>query len=113
MVEHNRGATLLDDTFAAIAHPTRRELLEALSDGPARITDLAEPFDVSLAAVSKHVQVLEQASLVRRSVHGREHIVHVSPDPLAAAEDWLASYRTFWETRLDALEAHLRERLDD
>jgi DNA-binding transcriptional ArsR family regulator len=112
MVEHH-ASILLDDTFAAVAHPTRRELLEALRDGPARMTDLAEPFDVSLAAVSKHVQVLERASLVRRSVHGREHILHATPDPLAVAENWLASYRAFWEMRIDALEAHLRERLDD
>jgi DNA-binding transcriptional ArsR family regulator len=103
----------LDSTFAAVAHPVRRALLASLGDGPARITDLAEPFDVSFAAVSKHVQVLERASLVARSIRGREHVLHVTPDPLGHAEDWLASYRTFWETRLDALEARLRERLDD
>jgi len=102
----------LDETYGALAHPVRRVLLERLADAPARVTDLAAPFDVSLAAVSKHVQLLERADLVHRTVRGREHILHVTTEPLAAAEHWLATYRSFWEARLDALHGHVRSRLD-
>lgn len=99
----------LDTTYAALAHPIRRRALELLGDGPRRVTDLADPFDVSLAAVSKHVRVLERAQLVRRTVAGREHVLHVRGEPLVAAEDWLAAYRSFWEGRLGALEERLRD----
>lgn len=99
----------LDATYAALAHPIRRRALELLADAPRRVTDLATPFDVSLAAVSKHVQVLERAHLVRRTVDGRDHVLHVAGEPLAAAEDWLSTYRSFWEGRLEALEERLRD----
>ena len=102
MVEHS-----LDAVYGAVSHPVRRRVLELLSPGPARVTDLAAPFEISLAAVSKHLGVLEQAGLVRRTVAGREHRLALEAAPLAPAAQWLAAYRSFWEDRLDALEARL------
>ncbi len=108
MVEY-RG-TDLDRTFAALADPTRRAILARLRNGAVAVGELAEPFDVSLAAVSKHVRVLERAGLVRREVRGREHRCHLSAGPLGAAARWTEAYRAFWEERMDALEALLRQR---
>jgi DNA-binding transcriptional ArsR family regulator len=101
---------LLDRTYGALSHSVRRQLLGALRVGPATVSDLAEPFDVSLAAVSKHLGVLEEAGLVSRAQAGRTRIVTLEPRPLADARGWIDAYRTFWEERLDALEAHLSER---
>jgi DNA-binding transcriptional ArsR family regulator len=101
-------AALLDDTYGALSHAVRRGVLDALRNGPATVTDLAEPFDVSLAAVSKHLGVLEGAGLVSRTQVGRTRIVTLEPRPLVEARAWIDTYRTFWEERLDALEAHLR-----
>jgi DNA-binding transcriptional ArsR family regulator len=106
MVE--RRTPLLDDTYGALSHTVRRDLLDSLRSGPSTVTDLAEPFDVSLAAVSKHIGVLEDAGLVSRTQVGRTRIVTLEPRPLVDARAWIDTYRTFWEERLDALEAHLR-----
>lgn len=73
-----------------------------------RVTEVAKPFDVSLAAVSKHVSVLESAGLISRSVRGRDHLISLHAQPLVEARGWLDTYRQFWEGRLDALEAELR-----
>jgi DNA-binding transcriptional ArsR family regulator len=108
MVEYPREA--LDATYGALAHDVRRRMLEDLRDGEARVTDLAAPFDMSLAAASKHIMVLEHTGLVRRTVIGREHRVSLEAAPLAPASEWLEPYRRFWTDRLDALERHLRER---
>jgi DNA-binding transcriptional ArsR family regulator len=102
MVEHQSAQ--LDEIFGALADPTRRAILARLTKGDALVTEIAEPFDISLAAVSKHVRVLERAGLVHRTVVGREHRCALSPRPLRAAADWVEHYRAFWETRLDALE---------
>jgi len=110
MVEH-RGATL-DDTYGALRHRTRRELLEALRHGPATVSDLARPFDISLAAVSKHLDVLEAAGLVSRTSEGRTRVVTLEPARLEVARAWLDTYRRFWDARLDALHAHLLDRSD-
>ena len=91
-------------TFAAIADPTRRAILARLREGPLRVSEIAAPFDISLNAVSKHLKHLERARLVRREVHGREHICSLDARPLSEACDWTARYREFWERRLDALE---------
>lgn len=99
----------LDRTFAALADPTRRAILERLREGPSTVGVVAEPFEVSLNAVSKHVRVLEEAGLVRREVRGREHHLHLDASPLRSAVAWTTRYRAFWERRLDALERHLRE----
>ena len=108
MVEHHR--TLLDGTYGALAHSVRRTLLDALRSGPAPVTDLAGPFDMSLAAVAKHIGILEDAGLVSKTPVGRTRIVTLEPAPLVGAREWIDTYRTFWEERLDALEAHLTER---
>lgn len=98
----------MDGTYAALAHPYRRAILARLSEGPSTVTGLAQPFDVSLWAVSKHISVLEEASLVRRQVEGRVHHLTLEPTPLREASAWLQAYREFWEGRLADLEAVLR-----
>jgi DNA-binding transcriptional ArsR family regulator len=97
----------LDLTFAALADPSRRAILERLRAGEARVTEIAQPFDLSLNAVSKHLKVLERAGVVRREVRGREHFFSLDPIPLSDASDWIERYRRFWEDRLDALQAFL------
>ena len=103
----------LDRTLAAIADPTRREILAMLARGESRVTDLAAPFDVSLNAISKHLRVLENAGLVRREISGREHRLSLEARPLREAAKWIEKYQTFWEERLEALDAYLRKRKRD
>jgi DNA-binding transcriptional ArsR family regulator len=95
----------LDQTLNALADPTRRAILQRLAQGEARVTELAAPFEMSLNAVSKHIQVLERARLVRRRRVGREHLLSFDPSPLDEAAQWIERQRTYWNTRLDALEA--------
>ena len=97
----------LDRTLIALADPTRRAILHRLSRGEARVTDVARPFAMSLAAVSKHVRVLERARLVRRRRAGREHLLSLDPKPLDEAAAWLDTQRAAWTARLDALDAML------
>lgn len=104
---------LLSDTMSALAHPTRRAILERLMHGEERITDLAAPFDMSLNAVSKHIQVLEKAGLVRRRRVWREHRVSFDPSPLEDAAAWIEQRRTFWSERLEALDTVLEEAATD
>ena len=85
-------------------------MLELLKMRPLRVTDLARPFEVSLAGASKHIAVLEGAGLLSRSIQGRDHILSLDPQPLAEAGDWIETYRDYWEARLDALAAHFRTR---
>jgi DNA-binding transcriptional ArsR family regulator len=98
----------LDHTLLALADPTRRAILRRLYDGEARVTELAEPFDMSLNAVSKHIRMLERAHLVRRRRAGREHFLSFNPEPLDAAASWMETQRAFWASRLDTLDALLR-----
>lgn len=105
MVEHKSAR--LDRTFAALSDPTRRAILGRLRETPSTVTGIAEPFDMSLNAVSKHLRVLERAGLIRREVRGREHYCALEAAPLRRAAEWMEAYRTFWERRLDALEAFL------
>lgn len=100
----------LDAVYRALAHPVRRTLLERLRPTEATVTELAAPFSMSLEAVSKHIRVLESAGLVQRTIHGREHHLALEPSPLIGAAGWLEPYRSFWEARLDLLEARLRSR---
>ena len=95
----------LDSVFHALADPTRRAMLRSLAQGEHTVTELAEPFRMSLAAASKHVKTLERAGLVRRTVQGRTHVCRLDPGPLAEAHGWLRFYERFWNERLDALEA--------
>ena len=107
MVERSATA-LLDDTYASLSHPVRREMVEILSVTPQRVTDVAAPFDISLAAASKHIRMLERAGLVERRISGRDHLLSLRAEPLEAAADWIDSYRRFWESKLDRLEEHFR-----
>jgi len=109
MVEHFQSAEL-DQVFSALADPTRRAILRALTRCPATINEIAQPFPVSLNAISKHVMVLERAGLVHREIKGREHHCWVNPRPLRGANEWLEHYREFWEQRLDALELYVARR---
>jgi DNA-binding transcriptional ArsR family regulator len=98
----------LDQTLMALADPTRRAILQRLSQGEARVTELAGPFDMSLNAVSKHIRVLERARLVRRRQAGRDHYLSIDIGPLDRAAAWIESQRLAWNDQLDALDALLR-----
>jgi DNA-binding transcriptional ArsR family regulator len=101
---------MLDRTFAALADPTRREILERLSLGPATISELARPSGISLPGTLKHVRVLEDARLVTTRKRGRVRECRLGPDRMDDATVWMERYRIRWEQRFDRLEAHLQER---
>jgi len=98
----------MDLTFSALSDPTRRAILDRLARGQASVTDLAEPFRMSLPAVSKHLRVLERAGLMARSKEGRVHRLRLVAKPLKDAAEWIARYRAFWEAQFDALEDYLK-----
>lgn len=98
----------MDTVFHALAHGARRAIVAQLADGEHTVGELAAPLTMSLAAASKHVKVLEQAGLVRRTVDGRRHVCRLEPAPLASAAGWLAFYERHWLERLDALDALIR-----
>ena len=99
----------LDRTLTALADPTRRAILQRLSSGEARVTEVAQPFGMSLNAVSKHILVLERAKLVKRRKVGRDHFLSYRPEQLDAAAKWIAETRNFGAKRLVALEQLLRD----
>ena len=103
----SKTARQLDLTLGALADPTRRAILQRLSRGEARVTELAGPFPISLNSVSKHIRILERARLVRRRRAGREHLLSLDRQPLDEAAAWMESQRSIWASRLDALEALL------
>jgi len=98
----------LDDTLLALADGTRRGILKRLAGGDARVTEIAEPFDMSLNSVSKHIRILERAGLVQRRIEGRDHFLSLDAAPLDAAAAWMQRERSAWTARLDKLEAALR-----
>ena len=98
----------LNDTLIALADETRRSILKQLASGEARVTELAEPFDISLNSVSKHIRLLERAGQVQRRVSGRDHYQSLDPKPFDELSRWMVRTREFWNSRLDALEAALR-----
>jgi DNA-binding transcriptional ArsR family regulator len=98
----------LDSVFHALGDATRRQMLRELAQGERTVGQLAEPFEMSLAAASKHIKALEGAGLIRRQVQGRTHICRLDAGPLADANDWLRFYERFWNARLDGLERLLR-----
>src|SRR5262245_39330094 len=108
MVEY-RPKTL-DSAYGALSSDARRAIVRGLLQGERRVTDVAQTFEMSLAAVSKHIRVLENAGIVRRRVDGRTHWLSLDPTPLAAAEGWIEATRSFWEGRIDALEALVLDR---
>jgi DNA-binding transcriptional ArsR family regulator len=106
MVNYNAG--VLDVTFGALADPTRRAILARLARGEAMVTELAEPFAISLPAISKHLRVLESAGLLQREIDGRVHRCRLAASPMKDAAGWIEQYRAFWETQFDALEKYLQ-----
>jgi DNA-binding transcriptional ArsR family regulator len=100
---------LLDRTFAALADPTRRRILEHLARGDRCVTDLARPYRMSLPAVSKHLHVLERAGLVRRRRRGRVHQLQLEAAPMQQAQRWIETYRRFWEESFDRLDTYLQQ----
>ena len=99
----------LDRTFAALSDPTRRAIVAQLATGETALSDLAEPFDMSLTAVSKHVRVLNEAGLVSVSKRGRTRYCRLEAEPMKDASDWLDDYRKFWVDRFAALARYLNE----
>ena len=103
----------LSATFSALADPTRRAILARLATGAASVGDLADPFDISLPAVSRHLKVLERAGLIERKTEAQWRRCQLTPEPLARAADWIERYREFWEARFDALEEFLKTEFSD
>jgi DNA-binding transcriptional ArsR family regulator len=99
----------LSTTFAALADPTRRAILARLALGETSVTELAEPFDMSLPAVSKHLKVLERAGLIARGREAQWRPCRIEPRALKDVDDWLGEYRRFWEQSFDRLDSYLRE----
>lgn len=99
----------MNSVFHALGDATRRQMLRDLARGERTVSELAEPFAMSLAAASKHIKVLEGAGLIRREVRGRTHLCRLEPGPLASAHEWLGFYERFWTSRLDLLEQLLRD----
>src|SRR5580698_3372115 len=107
--EGNTGPDRLSATLAALADPTRRAILAQLASGQVSVTQLAEPFAMSLPAVSKHLKVLERAGLIERGREAQWRPCRLAPAPLKDASEWLERYRRFWEESFDRLEDYLRE----
>lgn len=99
----------LNAVFHALGDATRRSMLLSLATGDRAVSELAAPYQMSLAAASKHIKVLEDAGLIRRQIRWRTHICSLEPTPLASAFDWLRFYEVFWSDRLDALDQLLRD----
>jgi len=99
----------LDQTFAALADPTRRAILLRLAEGERTVNELAEPFAISLPAVSRHLKVLEQARLITRTRDGKRRRCSLRPEALESAADWLAFHRRFWSESFDRVEEELRQ----
>lgn len=98
----------LDAVFHALADPTRRSMLRSLAKAPRSVGELAAPFEITLAAASKHIKVLESAGLLRREIQGRTHLCRLDGQPMHAGFEWLRHYERFWNERLDKLEAALK-----
>jgi DNA-binding transcriptional ArsR family regulator len=98
----------LSDVLTAISHPTRRAIIGQLANGPARFSDIAEPFDTALNAVTKHLKLLDRAGLIERRKQGREVIISFRGEPLREVAEWMNEYERFWNERLDQFERHFR-----
>ena len=99
----------LDSTFGALADSTRRGILEQLSDGDSSVTKLAEPYDISLPAISKHLRVLERAGLLSQEKDGRVRRCRLDAGPMKETSDWISRYQRFWEQQLDSLASYLEK----
>ena len=98
----------LSTVLSALADPTRRGMLARLATGEATVTELAEPYDMSMAAISKHLKVLEKAGLIERGREAQYRPCTLNPEPLKSVDTWLDEYRKLWEARLDRLDHYLR-----
>jgi DNA-binding transcriptional ArsR family regulator len=98
----------LTDVLSAISHPTRRAIIGRLANGPARFLDVAEPFDVALNAVTKHLKLLERAGLIEREKRGREVFISLRPEPLRLVAEWVHVYERFWNEKLDEFEGYFK-----
>ena len=96
----------LTDVLTALSHPTRRAIIAQLAKGPARFSDVAEPFDTALNSVTKHLKLLERAGLIRRNKQGREVFISFQGAPLLAVASWVHEYERFWNERLDDFQRH-------
>jgi DNA-binding transcriptional ArsR family regulator len=103
----------LDQTFAALADPTRRAILARLAEGAATVGELSRPFDISAPAISRHLRVLENASLIESRREGQHRRCRLHPEALKSATEWLDFYRRFWSGTLDKLDKHLKEKPND
>ncbi len=100
----------LSDVLTAISHPSRRAIIGRLTAGPARFTDIAKPFELSLNAITKHLKLLERAGLISREKQGREVFISLHPEPLRLVSGWVHEYEQFWTERLDQFEEHFRKK---
>lgn len=99
----------LTDVLGAISHPIRRAIIKRLANGPARFLDIAEPFDVALNAITKHLKLLERAELIEREKRGREVLISLRPEALRLVADWVHEYERFWNARLDEFEGYFKQ----
>ena len=99
-----------NDIFHMLADPTRRAILMKLGQGPARVTEVADPFEMSLPAISRHIRLMEQAGLLERKVRGREHILALRPEPLAEAADLIKEMRSYWTGTLESLDRYFQKK---
>jgi DNA-binding transcriptional ArsR family regulator len=100
----------LSDVLTAISHPSRRAMIGQLATGPARFTDIAKPFNLSLNAITKHLKLLERAGLISREKQGREVLISFRPEPLRLVASWVHEYERFWTERLDEFEEHFKKK---
>ena len=100
----------LTDVLSAISHPTRRAIIKRLADGPARFLDIAEPFDVALNAITKHLKLLERAGLIAREKKGREVLISLRPEGLRLVADWVHEYARFWNEKLDEFQGYFKQK---
>ncbi|SOC41534.1 ArsR family transcriptional regulator [Ureibacillus acetophenoni] len=103
----NQNNEQLNEIFHALADSTRREMVQMMAERERTVSELAEPFEMSLAGISKHIKVLERANLVERSINGRTHICRLNTETLSQATKWLQTYEKFWNNRFDLLEYEL------
>jgi DNA-binding transcriptional ArsR family regulator len=113
MVNRMVKSQTLDRTFSALSDPTRRDILERLSTGPASISELARPIGISLPGVMKHVRILEEANLVTTEKHGRTRECRLGPGDIEDVTRWIETYRLEWERRLDRLERYIENQRGD
>ena len=100
----------LSDVLTAISHPSRRAMIGQLAAGPARFTDVAKPFDLSLNAITKHLKLLERAGLISRERQGREVFISLQPGPLRLVSGWVHEYEKYWSERLDRFKGFFKEK---